>query len=135
MTTMRYIETDQFYDDLDKAVEQGQTVTIEFGEHALVKDSKLWKRLTKCQNWKRVEEELHRIASGGASPLKGALASSMVVGLTGGEIMLIAWLGSLLLGLLFYAVYKGYVIDMDGDVDPTARRLKGKLVLKPAPAS
>lgn len=111
MTTLVYREDKQFFEALDRHVEANEAVTILLGEQRPDKDSGLWRRLARCQNWGEIDAQLrdpiarHRSAMSGAIPM-----------LTGGELALLAWLGSLLIGLLFYAAYKNMRIKVRGGV-------------------
>ena len=49
--TLTYFDNDQFYEKLDKEVKAGNKVNIQFTEQKLSKDSKLWDRLRKTQNF------------------------------------------------------------------------------------
>lgn len=111
MTILTYRENDPFFDELDRRVKAKEAVAILITDQRPGKDSKIWRRLARCQNWGEIDAQLrdpiarHRSAMSRAIPM-----------LTGGELALLAWLGSLLIGLLFYAAYKNMRIKVRGGV-------------------
>lgn len=125
-TMLTYQETDAFFDALDAAVDKGEGVEVAIPPGSLGSDSKLWRRLKKCGNWQQIEEELERVRRAEQTQLQAVLSRSFVVGLTGGEIALIAWIATLVFAVLMYSIYKGY--DAELEVDPNTGN--GKLKLK-----
>jgi len=83
--------------------------------------SKLWPRLRKSENWSLLKNEFEKLKSRKNSPLNNFLSDSMVSRLTGGELILIAWIATLIAAVFFYAIYKNrrikLKINKDGEVE------------------
>ncbi|MYM95790.1 hypothetical protein [Duganella vulcania] len=120
---MQYIifsETDLFFSQLDDFIKKGPTA-IRISEERVGNDSKLWRRLKKCDNWNEIEKEFKKIQGGEDSPLKRVISSNFQAALTGLEIALLAWVATLIAGILAYGIYKGCKVkfsgNSDGDID------------------
>lgn len=124
---LSFRENREFFSTLDQLMELGETVRIRFDNDRPDKDSKIWPRLRQCQNWSEIEAELERVRSGQNTPLRSVMSSSMAGCLTGGEIILIAWIATLVAAVLFYAVYKGYKARLKVN-----RKGEGEIELDPA---
>lgn len=121
-------EDDEFYERLDAAVEQRADVAISFNRARPDEKSKLWPRLRHCRDWPDIEKALKDVQADKPTPLRGIIAERMAVGLTDGEIALIAWIALLLAAVLFYATYRNYRVKLR--VDPKTG--KGEIELDPA---
>ena len=66
----------------------------------------------------RALAELDTVAGGGTSPIASILAPKMAVGLTGGEILLIAWIATLIAGVFMYGIYKNRKVRFRGKKVP-----------------
>lgn len=124
MAVLTFSEDDDFYDRLDQAIKNEEPVSIEFRKEKPDKKSDLWPRLRRCENWEVVENELRRIESGETSTLRGMIATKFVTGLTGGEIALVAFIASLIAGLIFYGIYKDRKIKLHVDKEPPSMKLE-----------
>ncbi len=111
MTILTYRENDPFFEELDRRVEAKEAVTILITDQRPGKDSKLWRRLACCENWGEIDAKLRDPIARQTGPIAGLAA-----GITGVELALILWLGTLLIGLLFYAAYKNMRIKVRGRV-------------------
>ena len=114
MRTMTFNETEEFFEQLDAAVKDGEKVRVLLSEGKPDFDSKLWPRLRKCDNWSEVEDAFKDLKGGKTSPLAKILAETSIQRLTGGEVALLAWIGTLLIGLFAYAIYKGKRVKFVG---------------------
>ncbi|MCY9866455.1 hypothetical protein OTK49_28350 [Vibrio coralliirubri] len=117
---LEFKETTDFFDRLDQNVKLGHSVTIRFIGEKPEQNSKLWKRLRKAKNWECLNLEFEKAANHQPTPMTSIASSTMVSRLTGGEILLIAWISTLLTGLFTYAIYKGRTVrlkanDKDGN--------------------
>ncbi|HDY7522256.1 TPA: hypothetical protein RQJ54_000116 [Vibrio vulnificus] len=117
-------ESSDFFDMMDKNIKRGNSVTIRFNAEKPNQNSKLWKRLSKTQNWGVVKGEFEKIKNNQSTPMSSIIAPDMRSSLTGGELLLIAWVSTLIAGITVYAIYKGRRIrikvsgkkgDQDGD--------------------
>jgi len=100
-----FSETKLFYSQLDNYIEKGNVVVI-FCSDKPDEKSKIWARLRRCRNWDMVESELQRVKEEKESIIKNIISPNMTACLAGGEIILIAWIATLLAGLIFYGIYK-----------------------------
>ncbi len=122
---LTFSEQDYFFEALDRAVkEDAGSVVVQFPGGLPDQNSKLWRRLRRCANWSEIESELDAVRAGRDSPIRAFMAAGMVAGLTGGEIILIAWIATLLAGIIFYAIYKKRVVVLDGRSKPPRLVLK-----------
>ena len=119
MRRLTFSESKIFFNELDEAVKEGQTI-ISFASERPGKKSKLWRRLKQCKNWDQIEQEFKNIQAGNYSALKNVISPAFTAALTGFEVLLIAWIASLLAGIIFYAVYKGFKVRLktsEGDIE------------------
>ncbi|HCH6406702.1 hypothetical protein CGK14_24140 [Vibrio parahaemolyticus] len=100
-------EDSDFFKLLDTNIKRGNIVTIRFENHKPEHNSKLWKRLRNTKSWDLVEAELEKVENNQPTPIASIISSNMKLMLTGGELMLIAWIATLLTALFAYAIYKG----------------------------
>ncbi len=109
--TLTYFDNDQFYEKLDKEVKAGNKVNIQFTEQKLSKDSKLWDRLKKTQNYDVIQNELKKLEeTKEATMFSSAFLDNTTVGVANGIVMtaslsLVAYLSTLVFLLLVYAIY------------------------------
>jgi positive regulator of sigma E activity len=107
--TLTYFDNDQFYEKLDKEVKAGNKVNIQFTEQKLSKDSKLWDRLKKTQNYDVIQNELKKLEeTKEATMFSSAFLDNTTVGVANGIVMtgsLVVFLSTLVFLLLAYAIY------------------------------
>ena len=115
-----FSENKSFYNQLDTSIKNGGAVVI-FRNEKPDEKSRLWARLKRCKNWRMVEAELEKVKDKKDSVVERVMSPSMTAGLAGGEIILIAWIATLLAGLLFYGIYKECNIkfraNKNGEID------------------
>jgi len=115
-----FSETKLFYNNLDGAIKIGSVLVI-FCNDKPDEKSKLWARLRRCRNWGMVESELQKMKDSEDSIINNMISPAMGAFLAGGEIILIAWIATLLAGLIFYGIYKECNIkfraNKNGDVE------------------
>ncbi|MEY8200070.1 MAG: hypothetical protein RPS47_12570 [Colwellia sp.] len=102
---IKFNETESFFKKLDAGVENGN-VLIYFGKNKPGEKSKIWPRLRKCNNWSNFEKEFKKIEKGKSSPLGKVMSVSMTNSITGGELVVIAWIATLIASIFMYAIYK-----------------------------
>ncbi|TKF14627.1 hypothetical protein FCV43_19475 [Vibrio genomosp. F6] len=98
--TIIFQENDAFYDELDELVKTKKKVIIKFRSDKLDEDSPLIKRFTKCKNWDEIVEDIQFNSSVSSKFFKPQVVTS----LTGGELLLIGLIVTLIFGV--YVVYK-----------------------------
>lgn len=108
---INFSETKEFYKELDSSLKSG-SVVVTFSQERPNEKSKLWPRLKKCHNWNLIEAELSKVKSKQDSPITGMISNNMAATLAGGELLLIAWIATLLTGLIFYGIYKGCKVNL-----------------------
>jgi len=115
-----FSETKSFYSNLDDSIKAGR-VSVIFCNDKPDEKSKLWARLRRCKNWNMVESELQKVKESEDSIINNVISPTMGACLAGGEIVLIAWIATLLAGLIFYGIYKECNIkfraNKNGDVE------------------
>jgi len=115
-----FSENKSFYNQLDIAIKKGGAIVV-FRNEKPDEKSKLWARLKRCKNWSMVEAELEKVKDKKDSVVERVMSPSMAGALAGGEIILIAWIATLLAGLLFYGIYKECNIkfraNKNGEID------------------
>ncbi|MDF4377333.1 hypothetical protein P3378_24315, partial [Vibrio parahaemolyticus] len=77
-------ESSDFFDMMDKNIKRGNSVTIRFNAEKPNQNSKLWKRLSKTQNWGVVKGEFEKIKNNQSTPMSSIIAPDMRSSLTGG---------------------------------------------------
>lgn len=125
--SITFRESSEFYTLLDQLVDLHECVTICFDKERPNEKSKIWNRLRQCENWSDLEHEFQHLKENKRSPLINVLSPSMTAALTGGEILLIAFIASLVFGVVLYAVYKNYKVKLR--VNPETG--DGELILEP----
>ncbi|AJY71196.1 hypothetical protein RW64_17365 [Geobacter sulfurreducens] len=128
--TLYFREDKDFYNRLDELVKGKHKVVIRFGTEKPGQDSKLWPRLRKCQNWDEIQHQLEQVQQGQSPEIAKIISPGMSAALTGGEILLIAWIALLLTGLLCYAIYKGYRAKVRGRAGKDGQP-EGEIILEP----
>jgi hypothetical protein len=124
MMVLPFAETDGFYKRLDDAVKTHRgCVVIQFPDARPDLDSKLWPRLRHVSNWSEIEQELRDVGRGVDRPVNKILNPNGLV-LAGGEIALIALLGTLLAGLIAYAIYKSRRVRLQVKTVPAELELE-----------
>jgi len=113
-----YAENDKFYKELDAAVRGNEVVSIVFQNQKIDVNAKIWKRLRKCKNWSEMEAKLRNPESASRENLKGYFTPG-VVGLLATEALLIAFIATLISGLVFYAIYKNKSVSLKVDSNGT----------------
>jgi len=126
MSRIVFNESNEFYSSLDSLLKENKKVTIAFSDDRPSEKSKLWKRLRHCKNWSSINSEFKKIKSGKSSKLSGVISPGFQAALTGGEILLIVWIATLVAGAIFYAVYKGYKVRLKVNISGD-----GELELEP----
>lgn len=111
MQTLTFRESKEFFKLLDDQVKSGGAVIV-FDAERPSSRSQLWPRLRRCQNWNEIETELDRIRQGHESRLNAVLSSQFQAALTGGEILLAAWIATLVAGIVLYAIYKNRKVKL-----------------------
>ena len=101
---IEFSESNSFYKNLDSQIEKGK-VTVLFKNERPNENSKLWSRLRRCKNWSVIENELEKVKYGKESKIKKLISPSMRACLTGGELILVAWIATLIAGLISYGIY------------------------------
>jgi hypothetical protein len=124
MTTLKFVESKDFFKELDAAVKAGKRVTVAFPNAKPEQRSKLWPRLRRCSNWGDIQNQLDRTAKGEETAVGAIVGRQMVVGLTGGELAVLAWAITLVAGLIAYGIYKGRKIVLDTTVKPPKLELR-----------
>ena len=99
-----------------------------FKEEKPGRKSGLWKRLRRCKGGEKLVAKLqrqHAAEQGPGLPQPGLVAGAVA---TTGTLVLVGFVASLVAGIVFYAVYKGYEVELEVERGDGATKAKLRLV-------
>lgn len=111
--TMKFSETDIFFERLDEQIKAGNYVEVGFAEEKPGEKSKLWPRLQRCRGWDRIEDGFKQMAEGKPSLVAGLVSPQMGIVVTTGMLWLAAFVATLITAAIFYGIYKNYEIALE----------------------